>query len=196
MSLIRSRNLWVITASVGLAFAPAAVLLAHLVPYATDLGISPGRAATLMSVYAFSSGFGRVGVGAASDRIDKRLTLVGVMAVLGLGWFSMLGEPGYSRLLAAATVMGFAMGGVMPLWGALTGACFGRAVFGRAMGLMNLPMLLFNVSGAPIAAYLYDRSGSYSDVLILFLIPMAASALTICFLRIPAAATRASGRAG
>jgi MFS family permease len=184
-SLLRSRNLWVITASMGLAFAPAAVLLAHLVPYATDLGISPGRAATLMSVYAFCSGFGRVGVGAASDRIDKRLALVGVLAVLALGWLTMLGEPGYPRFLVAAAVMGFAIGGVMPLWGVLTGACFGRAVFGRAMGLMNLPMLIFNISGAPVAAFLYDRSGSYGDVLGLFLLPMAASALAVCFLRIP-----------
>jgi predicted MFS family arabinose efflux permease len=184
-SLLRSRNLWIITASMGLAFAPAAVLLAHLVPYATDLGISPGSAATLMSVYAFCSAFGRVGVGAAADHMDKRLALIGAMAVLSLGWFMMLGAPSYSRFLVAAMVMGVAIGGVMPLWGALTGACFGRAVFGRAMGLMNLPMLLFNISGAPLAAYLYDRSGSYGDVLGLFLLPMAASALCVCFLRIP-----------
>ena len=184
-SLLRSRNLWVITASIGLAWAPVTVLLAHLVPYATDLGFSPARAASLMSVYAFASGFGRVGVGAASDRMDKRLALGLVVAVLALGWCGMLGEPSFARLLLACGVMGFAVGGVMPLWGALTGACFGREAFGRAMGFMNLPMLSFNLAGAPIAAYLYDRSGSYAGALALFLIPLLTAAVLVSFLRIP-----------
>ena len=78
------------------------------------------------------------------------------------------------------------MGGVFPLWGALTGAVFGRAAFGRVMGLTNLFMMPFSVLGAPVAAYLFDRTGSYQLAFASFLVFPALSALVIAFLRLPA----------
>lgn len=183
--LLRSRNFWFITASIGLAWAPVAVVIAHLVPYTTDLGFSPGNAALLLSTYAFASGFGRFGVGVLSDHMDKRLALQLVVGTLALGWCAMLGAPGFPRLLAAGVVMGLSVGGIMPIWGALTGACFGRESFGRAMGLMNLPMLPFNVGGAPLAAYLFDQSQSYAGALAIFLVPMLGAFVAVHFVRIP-----------
>jgi MFS family permease len=81
--------------------------------------------------------------------------------------------------------MGLGVGGIMPLWGALTGACFGRAIFGRAMGLMTPLMLPFNLAGAPVAAYAFDRTGSYTLVLSAFLGTFVLGAIVISLLRIP-----------
>ncbi len=184
-ALLRSRNFWAITASIGLVFAPVNMILAHLIPYASDLGIAPTRAATLMSAYALAGGFGRVGFGSAADRIDKRLAIGLACATFLLGWCALLGQPGFARLLFASAVLGLSVGGIMPLWGALVGACFGRAVFGRAIGLMNPMMLPFNLAGAPLAAWLYDESGSYALALACFLLPPALALLSISLLRIP-----------
>ena len=184
-ALLRSPNLWFITAAVGLAWAPVAVVLTHFVSYATDLGVEPDAAAWLLSVYALTSAFGRVGAGFAADRIDPRVGMRLVVALLALGWVFMLGSPDYARLLVAACVMGVAVGGVMPLWGTITGATFGRDAFGRAMGLMNFPMLPFNLLGAPIAAAIHDRTGSYEPALLLCLVPMALSIVVVGFVRIP-----------
>lgn len=183
--LLRSRNLWGITAAIALAFCPVSVLLAHLVPYATDRGIEPGPAALLMSGYAAASMVGRLLFGWLSDRMDKRLALWIVLGLLALAWSGIVIAPGYGGLMLACVGMGFGVGGIMPLWGALTGACFGRAWFGRAMGTMNPLMLPFNLAGAPVAAAVYDRTGSYTLVFTAFLGTFVAAALAGALIRIP-----------
>jgi MFS family permease len=185
-SLVRNGNFWAIAAAVGLAYCPVSVLLAHLVPYATDLGNSPARASLVMSGYALASGLGRVLFGGLADRIDKRLAFWIALGCLALAWANLLGSPPFPALLAAAVASGVAMGGIMPLWGSLVGATFGRAAFGRAMGLMNLLMLPFSMLGAPAAAYLFDRTGSYQLAFTAFLAFFALSAVAIAFLRLPA----------
>jgi MFS family permease len=183
--LLRSRNFWVITAAIGLVFCPTSAMIAHLVAYATDLGYAPERAALLMSAYAGAGAIGRVVVGFLVDRIDKRLASWIVIGVLIVAWIALVSAPSYSALLAASVGMGLGVGGIMPLWGTLTGACFGRAVFGRAMGLMTPLMLPFNLAGAPVAAYAFDRTGSYTLVLTAFLVTFVLAALVISLLRIP-----------
>ena len=201
--LLRSRNLWVITAALGLAWCSVGVLLAHLIPYAMDRGFSAERAALLMSAYAGAGVAGRLVFGALADRFDKRAVLASAVALLGLGWSGMIASPSFLLLLAACLGMGVGVGGLMPLWGALTGACFGRAGFGRAMGLMNPLMFPFNLAGAPIAAWLYDRTGDYTTAFTGFLATLAASIAIASLLRVPAvepgsplpAASEASGAA-
>ena len=197
--LVRSRNFWSITATVGLVWLPVSVLLVHLVPYATDLGVAPRSAAFLMSVYAGSGAVGRLGFGRLADRVDKRFVMGCVLLISGTGWASLLGEPSLIRLGISTAALGFGVGGVMPLWGALAGACFGRADIGRVMGLMNPLMLPFNLIGAPVAAFVYDRTGSYGPALAVFLGAFALAALTLSLLRQPdlepgvAPATRGAG---
>ncbi|MFP8877718.1 MAG: MFS transporter, partial [Myxococcota bacterium] len=184
--LLRSRNLWVITASLGLAWCSVGVLLAHLIPYAMDRGFSAKTAAFLMSAYAGAGVAGRLAFGALADRFDKRAVIASAVGLLGLGWSGLIASPSFSMLLAACLAMGVGVGGLMPLWGALTGACFGRAAFGRAMGLMNPLMFPFNLAGAPMAAWLYDRTGDYTMAFTGFLATLVASIAIACLLRVPA----------
>jgi MFS family permease len=184
--LLRSRNFWVITAAIGMAFCSTSTLIAHLVPYATDLGHDPQSAAFLMSAYAGSGAVGRLLCGFLADRIDKRFASWVVFGILTSGWSALVVAPSYPALLVASVGMGLGVGGIMPLWGALTGACFGRARFGQAMGLMTPLMLPFNLLGAPIAAYAFDQTGSYSLVLSAFLATFFIGAAIIALLRIPA----------
>lgn len=55
------------------------------------------------------------------------------------------------------------------------------------MGLMNLLMLPFSVAGAPAAAYLFDRTGSYEVAFASFIACFALGAVAIAFLRLPKA---------
>lgn len=184
-SLTASRNFWVITVAIGLVFCPTSTMIAHLVPYATDLGFAPQRAALLMAAYAGTGAVGRLAIGALVDRVEKRVACWCVLAILFAAWVALLRSPSYPALLAASAGLGFGVGGIMPLWGALTGACFGRAVFGRAMGLMTPLMLPFNLAGPPVAAYVFDRTGSYTGILSGFLVAFIACAIVVALLRVP-----------
>ena len=195
-TLVRDRNFWVITAAMGFAYCPVSVMLAHLVPFATDIGISPARAAILMSGYALGSGLGRLPFGWLADRIDKRVVVWIMFAWFALSWSQLMGQPSFVALLAAVIASGFAVGGTLPLWGALTGAAFGRATIGSAMGLMNLLMLPVSIAGAPVAAHIFDRTGSYQLAFTTFVGCFAVGAIAIAFLRLPAiepGAERATG---
>jgi len=183
--LIRSLNFWAITATIGLAFCPVSVMLAHLIPYATDLGYEPKHAALLMSAYGGAGVLGRLLFGFLADRIDKRVTAWIAFTMLGVAWTALVTAPSYPWLLAASIGMGVGVGGIMPLWGSLTGACFGRAVFGRAMGLMNPLMLPFNLAGAPLAAWTFDRTGSYTAIFSALLLCFVLGALAVALLRLP-----------
>jgi len=183
-ALLADRNFWAITIAVGFTYCPVSVLMAHLVPYATDLGIAPARAAVVMSGFAFGAAAGRLPFGWLADRIDLRLAVWIMLAWMGLAFAGLLGEPAFPVLLAAATGVGFAVGGTIPLWGTLAGAAFGRAAIGSAMGLMNFLMLPFSVAGAPIAARVFDRTGSYQIAFASFLVCFALGAVAIGFLRV------------
>lgn len=184
-TLMRDRNFWVITAAIGFAYCPVSVMLAHLVPFATDIGISPARAAILMSGYALGSALGRLPFGWLADRIDKRVVVWIMFAWFALSWSQLMGQPSFAALLAAVIASGFAVGGTLPLWGALTGAAFGRATIGSAMGLMNLLMLPVSIAGAPVAAHIFDRTGSYQLAFTSFVGCFALGAIAIAFLRLP-----------
>jgi len=185
-NLFRSSNFWVITSAIGLAFCSASALIAHLVPYVSDRGYDPRAAALVMSAYAGAGAVGRLLAGWLADRVDQRIASWGIFGVMAGSWLGLVLAPSYAGLVVASIGLGLGMGGVMPLWGALTGACFGRAVFGRAMGLMTPLMLPFNLAGAPIAAYAFDRTGSYTLVLSAFLATFLLGAIVISFLRVPA----------
>jgi hypothetical protein len=76
-------------------------------------------------------------------------------------------------------------GGTAPLWVAPTGAAYGRAVFGRAIGLMSFLMLPFSIAGAPFAARLFDRTGSYELAFASFMVCFVLGAVAIAFYRVP-----------
>ncbi|MEZ4331825.1 MAG: MFS transporter [Myxococcota bacterium] len=185
-ALLRQRNFWAITIAIGLTYSPVSVLLAHLVPYGTDLGLEPARAAIVMSGFGFGAAAGRLPFGWLADRVDRRIAVWIMLGWMALAFWSLLGEPAFPRLLAAATAVGFAVGGTIPLWGALAGAAFGRHAIGSAMGLMNLLMLPFSISGAPLAAWVFDRTGSYAIAFASFLACFPLGAVAIAFLRIDA----------
>ncbi|MFO0687986.1 MAG: MFS transporter [Myxococcota bacterium] len=185
-ALLADRNFWVITIAMAFAYSPVNVMLAHLVPFATDIGISPARAAILLSGYALGSALGRLPFGWLADRFDKKLAAWVMFGWFAASWSQLMGQPSFEALLVAVVAAGFAVGGTLPLWGALTGAAFGRASIGSAMGLTNLLMLPVSIAGAPIAAHVYDRTGTYQLAFTLFIFSFAVGALAIAFLRLPA----------
>ena len=74
---------------------------------------------------------------------------------------------------------------MLPLWGVLLGAVFGRLVFGRVMGLMGPLMIPFQMFGIPFAAWVFDLTGSYQIAFATFLSLYAAAAVVLGFLRLP-----------
>jgi cyanate permease len=182
--LIASRNFWAIGIAFGLVMSVLSAILIHIVPYATDRGISAYRAGLILSLAAGLGVPGKLIFGWLFDRVDARVALLTSLAVQALGLIGILLGDAYGWLLAGAAVFGFGMGGVIPLQGAIGGAAFGRASFGKAMGLLRPVQLPLAVIGVPLAGWIHDSSGGYAPAFTLFLGFYLAAAVIIGLLRL------------
>ena len=174
--ILRSRNFWAIAVGFGLAFGTMSAVLVHLVPHADDLGLAPFEAARVLSCAAGAGVLGKVIFGRLVDRLDPRVAIVGAFATQLAGLLLLMRGESYAALVAGGLVFGLGMGATVPLQGAITGAAFGRLSFGKVTGLLRPMQLPLHVLGIPLAAWVFDTTGSYDVAFRIF----AGSYLVAC----------------
>jgi cyanate permease len=160
--LLRDRFFWGILLGAGLITCGGIVIVSHLVPYATDLGIEPTAAAMLMSVNGTASMVGALFCGWVADRIGARLTVGLLGVVLAVLWSLLLMFPVFPVIATLLLGIGLCAGGLHPAFAALLGNAFGREAFASALGLATLLMLPFTFAAAPLAGAIFDATGSYN----------------------------------
>lgn len=161
LELLKDRNFWAIAAFLAFNFCANGAILTHIIPHATDLGYSAKSAAYVLSAIASMGVVGKVIFGWITDRIDKRAASWIAISLQAIGTVLILRTEEYRGLLMAGGVFGLGMGGIVPLWGSMLGATYGRHVFGRVMGLMHPFMLPIHTLGVPFAGWVYDTRGNY-----------------------------------
>jgi hypothetical protein len=101
------------------------------------------------------------------------------------GLFMLIGTREYRLLLLWGGVFGLGMGGMVPMFGALVGAAFGRHAFGRVMGLMSPVMVPVQSLGIPFAGWMFDRTGAYDRAFAVLLGVYGLAMLAVALLRLP-----------
>ena len=179
------RNFWVITMTVALNFCANGAILVHIVPHAEDLGFSRQSASFVLSACAGAGVVGKFLFGWITERIDKRSAFRLAMGFQAIGCFLILHAHTYPALMGAGAVFGLGMGGIVPIWGTITGAAFGREQFSRITGLMMPCMLPIMTFGVPFAGYVFDRQGNYDIAFRTFVGLYLAAIGVISMLRLP-----------
>lgn len=185
LETMRNRNFWIITLVVGLNFCANGAILIHIVDHVQQLGFSDAQSPWVLSAIAAMGVVGKILFGWIADFIDKRAAfwLAMTLQISGAALFSFVQT--YPALIATGAIFGLGMGGIVPLWGSLIGAAFGRNVFGRVMGLMSPCMLPIQSAGIPFAGYIFDEKGSYIVAFQTFIIVYLAAMAVLAFLRLP-----------
>lgn len=178
-----SRNFWCITFSVGLCFAINQSFLISLVPYATDLQIGLKQATLLLSCSSIASIAGKLVIGACADHIDKRLLMLLVIVCIVVQMSVLILQPSFLVLLIVCTLAGFAIGGELPVWGALVADCFGSVKYGAVMGAMNAVNTLLGLGAVYFIGTIYDRTASYAMAFQIFIGIAVLAALFLLFIR-------------
>lgn len=181
--ILSMREFWAISLAFGLMFCSYVAILANLTPYVTGLGHTAERASALIMVVAVSSIFGKLSFGIAADRFSRRAGLWTAQAMVISGALLLSTEPGMTLLVLACMLLGFAGGGILPVWGTLTAEVFGLTSYGQAMGLMGPVITLCVLPGFPLAGRLHDLTGSFSLGLMVFAAIVFAAALCLFLLR-------------
>jgi len=158
---VRTRPLWLLFLTYFLFSFCLQMIMVHLVNYTTDLGITPLVAATLLSVVGIGSMFGRVAMGAASDRIGSSNALAICCLVLGISLLWLLFARELWMFYLFAIVFGFAYGGEIPQMAALVGQFFGLQSVAALVGVVLIGLSIGGALGSLIGGRIFDLTQSY-----------------------------------
>lgn len=183
---LSDQKFWIIASVIGLNFCANGAVLTQIVQHGIDLGFTQQKASVVLSLIAILGVAGKILFGYICDHVDKRAAFWLAMLLQALGSLSFVFVTTYPHLLLTGAVFGLGMGGIVPLWGSLIGASFGRRVFGRIMAHMSPVMLPIQSIGIPLAAFIADRTGSYALAFEIFVGVYLAAMVVLAFLRLPA----------
>ncbi len=141
-------------------------VMVHLVPHASDIGISPNIAANILAVLGALVIFGRIILGIAGDRFDNKLVFS--FAFIGLAlvlfWLAVVVE--LWQLLVFAVLFGFFHGGCGVQESPLIARLFGIRSHGAILGAVSIGFTLGGTIGPILAGYLFDIAGNYKTAFI------------------------------
>lgn len=162
MGLLTRRDFWLIALVIGTINFSSIMIITYLVPYSRESGIDLQLSALMLSVYAGAAFFGKFWAGWLCDKLPPRRILTAIAALMALGLLPMLYLDGLMYFPISAGIVGFVLGGLMPVWASLIARNFGPESYGRVKGTMSLVLTTAAVIPGPLGGYLYDTNGSYA----------------------------------
>ncbi len=162
---VHTRTLWLIVISLMLTGFPATGVIANMVPYFIDEGLSLSFASSAFAFFGFGAMFGRPFWGYAAGRfgVHASLTLWGFAYSLAIALYVLASTP--ATLFAAAWPIGLVIGGAQQLQSQAWPDYFGRRHVGSITGLTVLLVTPSMAFGPLVAAAAFELMGSYIPVL-------------------------------
>lgn len=142
--------------------------LVHIVPHAINLKIPALTAATVLATSGMVSIIGRIGIGAFSDRVSRKASLILTLALMAgaflwLQWATVLWG-----LYVFAVIFGFGTGGTVALESTIAAEMFGLKGHGAILGAIALGATTGGAIGSYVAGHLFDITGNYRLAFALF----------------------------
>ncbi len=140
----------------------------HLVPYATDQGVSTYVAASVLAVIGILNTGARVTMGASMDRIGTRRSLIAslVLVLISLALLPLASTA--ALLFLFAVLFGIGTGGYPAMVSNMVAEFFGMKHHGAILGTTAFAWGTGGALGPLIAGYMFDSTGSYQTAFIIF----------------------------
>jgi MFS family permease len=165
---LKSENLWKIGVAEVIRHMIAMAIITHVMPYLSSIGMSRAASAFVATSIPLFSIIGRFGFGWLSDIYDKKHVLVVLYCLYGMGTlaFSYI----HIKWLIFPFLLLFSLpyGGTSSIRGAIVREYFGRATFGRVLGIIMGMSSFGTVIGPAVAGWTFDNMGSYHPVWLSF----------------------------
>jgi len=156
-----TRQFWILCASqLSVMFCLLTVMI-HIVPHATDLGVAPAVAATILSCIGAVSIAGRLTIGTLVDRLGGKRSLMICFVVLLTSFVLLQTAVATWMLFVFAAVYGFAHGGFFTVMSPALAEYFGTGSHGVIFGIVLFSGTIGGAIGPLIAGGLFDATGTY-----------------------------------
>ncbi len=169
-SALHTRQLWLLISLFLLFSVCVQLILVHLVNYATDLGIDPFTAATIVSVIGIGSIAGRLFMGSMSDRIGEKNAMIISCLGLVIALVLLIFSNQLWMLYIFAVLFSFSYGAEVTLMPLLAGEIFGLVAVMALTGIVSASARIGGSIGSWMGGAVYDSTHSY---LIAFVIAAA-----------------------
>jgi MFS transporter, OFA family, oxalate/formate antiporter len=159
---ISSKQFWII----GITFLGCNIcvqtIMAHIIAYASDTGISANVAATILSVIGIVSIVSKVGMGHVFDRIRGKRILITVGTLLFISFIilQLCNELWCLYIFAIVFAMGY--GGFAMALAPIIAEYFGLRALGTIFGIACLAGGIGSAIGPYITGLIFDMTGSYN----------------------------------
>ncbi len=136
-------------------------IMVHIVPHATDLGISATGAATILAAMGGAGIIGNLVLGGVGDRIGNKMVCVigSILTVASLFWLISITE--FWMFILFAIILNFAVGGITTAESPLVATLFGMRSHGMILGMVSFGFTIGGALGPFLTGYIFDGTGSY-----------------------------------
>lgn len=173
---LRTPLFWVLALAMMLFFYGIFGWLVHQVPFFESVGVSRGVAAALVSIAAGLGILSRLAFGALADRIARlEVAAMGLLAFLMAATTTLMLDSGTAGIAVFLVFWIVGSGGGPLLEPLLLPRAFGLAHFGAILGTFGVIETVGMVISPAIAGAIFDSTGSYDWVLVMFLAAFGAS---------------------
>jgi MFS family permease len=160
---LKNRAFWhLAVASLCHAFVLGAVVT-HMMPYLSSLGVTRTTASVVALVLPVTSIIGRLNGGWLGDRYGRKqvFTASFVLMTVGVLLFGFVTLDKMWLLVPFIIALSLGWGSSVTTRITLLREYFGRGSFGTILGFTSGVMMVGNITGAPLAGWVYDVWGSY-----------------------------------
>ncbi len=181
----RTRQFWLFT-GIMLCFSfSVQTIMVHIVPHASESGVSAAVAASALTVLGATSLIGRIAIGSASDRIGNKKAMVISLIVLLAALFWLLAAKNIWMLYLFAAAFGLAYGGEVSLSSPMVAELFGLSSHGIILGVISfVGSTIGGAIGPLVAGRMFDTMGNYQSAFLICAV-MAVIGLILTLLLTP-----------
>lgn len=178
-SIYRRKAFWLVGFCVALAMNVSIVLAICYPPYFSSQGYSVAEAGWFLSLAGMAGLAGKSCIAWLGDsgRQYARWLAMGLLLIQALGLLLLVSATATSDVIGALMLLGFGGGAFLPMHPYLNSRYFDAAIIGQVNGAQMPLFLPFGLVGAPLAGYVFDRTGGYELVLLALAVVMVIAAL-------------------
>ena len=158
---LRTQAFWCISFGHGFGSMVVLAIMSHLGLLMSDLDYGLQTAAWIIMLQTSVSIVFQFLGGWIGDLIPKNVALFIFTTIQGIGVVFLVIGPELIYFYAFAVLFGIGFGGRTPLTTAIRGDYFGRASFGKILGISTVPMNVLLLVAAPMAGFMRDELGDY-----------------------------------
>ena len=136
-------------------------IMVHIVPHATELGVSSVIAANIVAIIGGVNAVGRIIIGSTGDRIGTKRCLIISFILIAVALVWVMAADKVWMFYLFAVLFGFGYGGLATLESPLVAELFGLRSLGVIIGTVMFSFTMGGAIGPVLAGSIFDTTSSY-----------------------------------